>query len=266
MLLDVADLAPNADPKHIKYSIYKTSDNTVTTFLDTTDTVRGMGINGNKIVWSDNRNGNYDIFMYDIFTSQTTTICNNPLDQENPDVYGDYVVWCDHRNDYNNDNLNANPPVRDHDLGDIYGYKISTGNEFPVDVSVGKTSIFPKISGTIATWHMSVCGSVMQQATIMVADLSLSQINPLPASTQISHKYPPLINGDLIIWVDMRQYKLGKINIYGYKISTGTEIQLTNGNGRDRIEWLSFPYLVYNHNDDVTNINGRGDLHLIKIE
>ncbi|HOU08095.1 MAG TPA: hypothetical protein PK835_03555 [Caldisericia bacterium] len=263
VLLDIANLATNADPKHNKYSIYKTSNNTFTTFLDTTNTVHGMEINGNKIVWSEGKNGNSDIFMYDIVTGHTSTICDDPSNQEYPDISGDYIVWCDHRNDYH-DYGKPRSKKDGTNSGDIYAHRISTGETFPVE-NTNDSSIYPQISGSIATWHMSKKGSVGELATIMVADLSIPKITPIPASSQISHKYPPLIDGDLVVWMDMRQYKLGKTNIYGYRISSRTEIQLTNTNGRDKIEWLSSPYLVYNHNTDIKNQDGRGDLHIIKI-
>ena len=263
VLLDIANLATNADPKHTKYSIYKTNDNTITTFLDTINTVFGMEIDGSKIVWSEEKSGNSDIFMYDIVTGQTSTICDDPSNQEYPDISGDYIVWCDHRNDYH---AYGKPRSKQAGttFGDIYAYKLSTGETFPVE-NTNDSSIYPQISGSIATWHMSKKGSVGELATIMVADLSIPKITPIPASNEISHKYPPLIDGDLVVWMDMRQYKLGKTNIYGCRISTGTEIQLTNTNGRDKIEWLSFPYLVYNHNNDIKNQDGKGDLRIIKI-
>lgn len=263
VLLDITDLTPNAGPKHNKYSIYKTSDNALTTFLDTTNTVHGMEINGNKIVWGEEKNGNSDIFMYDIATGQTSTICDDPSNQEYPDISGDYIVWCDHRNDYH-DYGKTQSKKDGTNSGDIYAYRTSTGEIFPVE-NTNDSSMYPQISGSIATWHMSKKGSVGELATIMVADLSAPEITPIPASSEISHKYPPLIDGDLVVWMDMRQYKLGKTNIYGYRISSRTEIQLTNTNGRDKIEWLSFPYLVYNHNNDVKNQDRKGDLRIIKI-
>lgn len=263
ILLDAADLVPNADPKHIKYSIYKIGDNTITTFLDTTNTVHGMEINGNKIVWSEEKNGSSDIFMYDIVTGHTSTICDDLSNQEYPDISGDYVVWCDHRNDYH-DYGKLRSKKDGTNFGDIYAYRISTGETFPIE-NTNDSSIYPQISDNIVTWHMSKKGSVGEPATIMVADLSTPKITPIPASSQISHKYPPLIDGDLVVWMDMRQYKLGKTNIYGYRISTGTETQLTSTNGGDKIEWLSFPYLVYNHNNDIKNQDGKGDLRIIKI-
>jgi len=49
-------------------------------------------------VWRDYRNGNWDIYGYDLSTSTEFPICINLNDQWDPVVYGDLVVWWDHRN------------------------------------------------------------------------------------------------------------------------------------------------------------------------
>lgn len=54
-------------------------------------------IYGNKIVWQDDRNGNWDIYMQDLSTKQqihTTNLSN----QVHPAIYGNNVVWEDYRN------------------------------------------------------------------------------------------------------------------------------------------------------------------------
>lgn len=54
-------------------------------------------IYGNKIVWEDNRNGNWDIYMYDLSTNKETKITTNSSDQNSPDIYSNRVVWIDTR-------------------------------------------------------------------------------------------------------------------------------------------------------------------------
>ena len=46
-----------------------------------------------KVVWSDERNGNFDIYMYDLSTSTETQITSDTKDDWKPDIYGDYVAW-----------------------------------------------------------------------------------------------------------------------------------------------------------------------------
>jgi len=61
--------------------------------------VPGCDINGNTIVWTDWRNGNADIYIYDLVTK--TQLCTtNQSAQYEPAAYGSKVVWTDERNGY----------------------------------------------------------------------------------------------------------------------------------------------------------------------
>jgi TolB protein len=55
-------------------------------------------IQGNLVVWSDTRNGDSDIYAYNLFTGQEFAVCIENGDQWNPVVYGDTVAWFDGRN------------------------------------------------------------------------------------------------------------------------------------------------------------------------
>ena len=55
-------------------------------------------ISGHRVVWQDNRNGNWDIYMYDLSTHTETQITNDPNYQGSPDISGDRIVWMDNRN------------------------------------------------------------------------------------------------------------------------------------------------------------------------
>jgi beta propeller repeat protein len=54
-------------------------------------------IYGNRIVWSDDSNGNRDIYMYDLSTKKKTQITTDKSDQQNPAIYGNTIVWQDNR-------------------------------------------------------------------------------------------------------------------------------------------------------------------------
>ena len=54
-------------------------------------------IYNNKIVWHDDRNGNWDVFIFDLVTKKQISTTNKS-DQINPDIYGNNVVWEDYRN------------------------------------------------------------------------------------------------------------------------------------------------------------------------
>jgi len=54
-------------------------------------------IDGNIVVWQDNRNGDWDIYGYNLTTRREFQITDNPYDQTNPAVSGNTVVWEDSR-------------------------------------------------------------------------------------------------------------------------------------------------------------------------
>ncbi len=82
----------------------------------------GPHIYGNRIVWVDWRNGNYDIYvngdiyMYDLEQKKEIPICTAPHNQESPAIYGNRIVWEDWRNG------NA----------DIYMYDLDQKKEIPI--------------------------------------------------------------------------------------------------------------------------------------
>lgn len=76
-----------------------------------------LAIHGDRIVWQDHRNWNWDIYMYDLTSGEQIQITTDTAPQTEPSIYGDRIVWTDRR-----DNGNY----------EIYMYDISTGREYRV--------------------------------------------------------------------------------------------------------------------------------------
>jgi beta propeller repeat protein len=90
-------------------------------------------IYGNTIAWQDDRNGNWDIYIYDLSTRQELHTTNTS-NQVSPDVYGNRVVWEDERNGGH----------------DIYLQDLSTKKQTRITTS-GK-AINPAIYGDKIVW------------------------------------------------------------------------------------------------------------------
>jgi len=79
-------------------------------------------ISGDLVAWEDERNGNSDIYGYDISTGTEFPICTELHEQEKPRVSGNIVVWEDERHSWWEEELNYW----------FYGYGLSTRTEFPI--------------------------------------------------------------------------------------------------------------------------------------
>lgn len=157
-------------------------------------------IYGNRIVWQDLRNGNYDIYMYDLSTSRETRITANESNQTYPSLYCDRIVWQDDRNGQY----------------DIYMYNISTSKE--TQISTSGRAQRPKIYGDRIMWM----DYRTRNEGIYVHDLSTSKETRI-----ISKGIPQYINmqGNLIVWHDLRYISP---DIYMYDLSTSKETQITS--------------------------------------
>jgi beta propeller repeat protein len=136
----------------------------------------GPDIAGNVVVWTDNRNGNLDIYGRDLRSRNAFAVCTNKSQQDNPSVAATLVggrtqymaVWVDQRN---------------HDGGDIYGRNISTKRNFVVARS-GTLKWFPEIVDQWVVWIEA--DDAAGPYTIKARDLSAAKTYRIATSTVLS--------------------------------------------------------------------------------
>lgn len=153
------------------------------------------------VVWQDQRNGNWDIYMKDISGGSSIAVTNHPSDQIRPSISGNIIVWQDMRNGNS----------------DIYGYDISAGQEFIICNDPGNQER-PVISGEWVSWQDDRTGNW---------DIYAYNINTHEKIRITSHERDqmhPAISGKILIWED---YRHGLGEIYKYELDTKTESRYT---------------------------------------
>jgi len=152
------------------------------------------------VVWQDYRNGDWDIYGYDLSTDQEFPIAIERGDQFHVAIYKDVVVWGDNRNGN----------------WDIYGYNISTRQIFPIE-SYDKDQRRPTIYGNVVVWEDNRNGNW----DIYSYDLSTKK--KFQITTDTSDQFHPAVYEDIVVWEDERN---GNVDIYGYNLSMNQEFPI----------------------------------------
>jgi beta propeller repeat protein len=129
------------------------------------------------IVWQDNRNGNWDIYMYNPWQPGEVCITNSSANQIKPKIYGDTIVYQDDRN--NN--------------WDIYIYDLNSKVETQITNSTASQSN-PVIDGKYIVYQDNRRG----QLDIYMYDLTNQSERQV---TVQDNNYNPVISGNNIAFV-----------------------------------------------------------------
>ena len=158
-------------------------------------------ISGTRVVWQDQRNGNWDIYTKDISGGSSMAVTTNSSDQMRPSISGNIIVWQDQRNGN----------------WDIYGYDISTAQEFVVCTDPGNQER-PVVSGEWVSWQDDRTGNW---------DIYAYNLNTREQIRVTSHERDqmhPAISGNILTWED---YRHGLGEVYKFDIATRTESRYT---------------------------------------
>jgi len=117
--------------------MYDVPSSTLTTVSPGTAERQSPAISGDVIVWLDHRNGNWDVYGYDIADGMEFPVCVGGWNKEAPAISGDVVVWQDGRNGGN---------------WDIYAYDLGTQTEWDVCTDADY-QMWPATDGSVVVWH-----------------------------------------------------------------------------------------------------------------
>ena len=164
-------------------------------------TAANPDIYGDKIVWQDNRNGNWDICIFDLST-KTEIHTTNKTDQINPAIYGNLVVWEDERNGGH----------------DIYVEDLSTKIQTRISKSGGAHN--PAICGNRIVWQ----DESNKISNIYMYDLSTKKETQITTSGKAFY---PAIYDNRIVWQDERDGDYRHPDIYMYDFSNKKETKIS---------------------------------------
>jgi beta propeller repeat protein len=245
----------------------------------------GFDIYGTKVVWSAfsseeeasqdpgyDETANTDIFLYDIAADKLSQITTNTAGQVMPDIWGDYIVWQDNRND----------SVKDKNSEwDIYLYSMKTGEEKLITTAPG-IHTNPSISDNKVVWEdgrsfngekeLRWGGNVPENNTdIYMYDIKTDKEEAI-ATGQLQ-ECNPAVYGSYVAWED-RNNKDYAAEIYLYDLNKKEKQRITNDKVDQSEPKLFDKYLVWTdeRNGISTNdvyVNGKApnsDIFLYDIE
>ncbi|WP_240664303.1 hypothetical protein [Methanosarcina sp. MSH10X1] len=168
-------------------------------------------IYGNRIVYSSDRNGNIDVYMYDLLTKKETQITSSPDAQTYPAIYGNRVVWQD---DGGEDDGWVNHG--------IFMYDISTNKK--MRISPTELAYYPAIYSNRIVYASTRNGNT----DIYIYDLSTKKETQITSSPDTQTH--PAIYGNRIVWVDTGGEDDGWENhgIFMHDISTNKKMRISS--------------------------------------
>jgi beta propeller repeat protein len=164
-------------------------------------------ISGNMVVWEDYRNGNGDIYAYNLSVAAELQITSVTSTQRKPAISSNIIVWEDDRNGN----------------WDIYGYDLATQTMFQV-TSDTNTQRKAEVSGTTIVWEDDRNGSwdVYRYDTVTRQEIAVA--------TGSGDQKRPEISGNTIVWEN------GNGDIHGLNLASGPMFVVTDSAG-----WQDMP-------------------------
>lgn len=173
---------------------------------------------GDYTIWSDDRNGNFDIYGFNLETKEEFLI-SNALEDQSLSTYNsgnNFIVWTDWRN------VGEENP----DNSDIYGYNFGTQEEFIVTNTLSEEREVVAYGSKVAWIEKGKIvdegGNIIGWADkIKVKDLNTGEISTIQDTS--TYKKSLRMNDEFIIWVNSSDVNvsLDSLDIHGYCLTNG---------------------------------------------
>lgn len=193
-------------------------------------------ISGNRVVWQDDRNGNWDIYMATLTSAgwKESVVCTATGDQTAPSISGTKVVYADNRASSSN--------------WDIFVTDVATGKERRLSTSSGNQSN-AVISGSDVVYEdaTGVTTSIrhLKLGTDAAGKITASPSRGLSLGT--ANQYAPDVSGGRVVWVSDNGQTSA---LYLYHLAYGTRHKLVSGTALISSPQISGSKVGYIKNDN----------------
>lgn len=174
-------------------------------------------VSGSRVVWSDYRQGQWDIWLYDRATNSTRQITSGTGDKLMPAISGDTVVYVKYAGGTG---------------GDVFAYNVATSQTATLSADAGD-QLNPTISGRWVAWEDYSSG---YSPKVMGYDLQAPQ--PAPAFIIDSGygipKRAPKAAGDVLVYESLSRGVTADsdVKIYNFATAVRTDIAATTSDER----------------------------------
>lgn len=142
------------------------------------------------------------------YVVSTIQITNSIVDQRNPSISGDLVVWEDYRSGQ----------------AEIYGFNLATGEEFPVATS-GREKFYPQIEGDWVIWYEK---SSSFSRHLFAKNLISEETQTVVFGATYVDEYYSLVGDNLFYTAEINQGPGDEsIEVYSYDLITGNRTQIS---------------------------------------
>ncbi|MGA1823703.1 MAG: Ig-like domain-containing protein [bacterium] len=192
-------------------------------------------IEGDIILWQDNRGGDWDIYLYDQALQMERNLTPYEGDQTYPAADDQRIVWQDTRGGNQ----------------DIYCYNRVTDQELVI-ADHPSSQIKPAIAGDWIAWQDNRYGNW----DIYVYNVQTQQTQAITHDT--AHQINPSISNQIIVWED---YRHGAGEIYLYDLSTAEELRITEDSANQTDPHISNGTIIW-----VDQRSGKREIFLYELE
>jgi len=198
-------------------------------------------LHGDIIVWKDYRAGNWDIYSFNLSSSDEQPVSTNTAYQNLAATNGTTNFWQDNRAG----------------TWDIYYRSVLLGFEQPLVSGTGNQGL-AVVDGNNVVYvdDKPDAGETAGNNDIYTINFSTRVIKAVCTNT--ASQWQPRISGTLVVWEDNRN---GNWDIYMKDLSDGGEKRLTSSPGDEKVADISGDIVVWQ-----STLNGVTDIHMMKLK